>query len=285
MKKIYILIIAFVFVGAIHAEIITDDVGRKVDINTPVNSIVCLSPAHTEMIYWMGKQDLLTAVSTNCDWPSGARKKEKAGSFMTPDVEKIVHLKPGVVISGGGIQKKAISRLEKLGIPVVVLYPMSLTRGIWNDINIIGKLTGDPVIARNKIIEFERAMDSVVSVSDTPLKVYIELWSQPVMAIGKASFINEAVKLAGGKNILYDAKAEYPKISPEEIIKRNPDVILLLYKPEADYLKRGYFMQTNAGRKGNIYVLDDFDMLLRPGPRIPKAIGMLKQIFHKAAMK
>jgi iron complex transport system substrate-binding protein len=285
MKKLMVLSTAVFIACALQATVITDDVGRKVEVNTPVKSIVCLSPAHTEMIYWMGKQDMLLAVSTNCDWPAGARKKEKAGSFMAPDVEKIVHLKPDVVISGGGIQKKAISSLEKLGIPVIVMYPMNLTEGIWGDINILGKLTGDPITARNKIIEFERAMDSVVSASDTPLKVYVELWSQPVMAIGKASFINEAIKLAGGKNILYNAGTEYPKISPEEVIKRNPDVIILLYKPEADYLKREYFLQTSAGRKGNIYVLDNFDMLLRPGPRIPQAIRMLKQIFHKAIMK
>ena len=271
--------------AVIQAVIITDDVGRRVEINTPVSSIVCLSPAHTEMIYWMGKQDLLSAVSTNCDWPAGARKKEKAGSFMTPDVEKIVQLKPGVVISGGGIQKKAISRLEKLGIPVIVMYPMNLTKGIWDDISIIGRLTGDPVMARNKIIEYERALDSVASPSDMPMRVYIELWNQPVMAVGKASFINEAVRLAGGRNILHDAKTEYPKVSPEEIIKRNPEVIILLYKPEADYLKREYFLQTSAGKRGNIYVLDNFDMLLRPGPRIPQGIRILKDIMHKAAMK
>jgi iron complex transport system substrate-binding protein len=285
MKKILYIIAVLAVSVAIHGTVITDDVGRKVEVKTPVESIVCLSPAHTEMIYWMGKQDLLTAVSTNCDWPAGARKKEKTGSFMTPDVEKIVHLKPGVVISGGGIQKKAIARLEKLGIPVIVLYPMNLTKGIWDDITILGKLTGDPVMARNKIIEFERAMDSVAAPSEAPVKVYLELWSQPVMAVGKASYMNEAVKLAGGRNILSDAKTEYPKVSPEEIVKRNPDVIILLYKPETDYLKREYFLQTNAGKKGNIFVMDNFDMLLRPGPRIPQAIKMLKQIFNKAAIK
>lgn len=285
MKKAILLSAALFAAGILQAVIITDDVGRKVEISTPVKSIVCLSPAHTEMIFWMGKQDLLSAVSTNCDWPSGARKKEKAGSFMTPDVEKIVKLRPGVVISGGGIQKKAIARLEKLGIPVIVMYPMDLTRGIWNDINILGILTGDPVAARNRIIEFERAMDSVSAPSETPLKVYLELWSQPVMAVGKASFINEAVRLAGGRNILYDAKTEYPKVSPEEIVKRNPDIIILLYKPETDCLKREYFMQTSAGRKGNIYVMENFDMLLRPGPRIPQAVKMLKRMFQKAESK
>jgi ABC-type Fe3+-hydroxamate transport system substrate-binding protein len=140
-------------------------------------------------------------------------------------------------------------------------------------------------MARNKIIEFERAMDSVAAPSAAPVKVYLELWSQPVMAVGKASYMNEAVKLAGGRNILSEARTEYPKVSPEEIVKRNPDVIILLYKPEADYLKREYFIQTNAGKNGNIFVMDNFDMLLRPGPRIPQAIKMLKQIFQKAALK
>jgi iron complex transport system substrate-binding protein len=285
MRKIYLLTILLFFTAVLNSAVIIDDVGRKVEINTPVNSIVCLSPANTEMIYWMGKQDLLTAVSTNCDWPAGTRQKEKAGSFMEPDVEKIVKLKPDVVISGGGVQKKAIAKLEKLGIPVIVLYPSNLTKGIWADINILGKITGDPVMARNRIIEFERAMDSAAEPADRPLKVYLELWNQPVMAVGKASFINQAVRLAGGRNILGDAKSEYPKVSPEEIIKRNPDVIILLYKPDDDYMNREYFRQTTAGRKGNIFIFENCDVLLRPGPRIPQGIRSLKLEFSKAASR
>ncbi len=284
MKKLF-MITALLYTGFLNAAVFVDDVGRTVNVHTPVYSVVCLSPAHTEMFFWMGLQDKLRAVSTSCDFPDAAKKLPKAGSFMNPDIEKITKLRPDVVISGGGVQKKAIAKLEKMGIPVLVLYPKNIEKGIWDNINMIGRLTGEPVKASKKIREYEKTMSEVIRRDSFQLKVYLEMWNEPVMAVGKSSFINQMLKLGGGKNILADAKSEYPKASPEEIIKRNPDVIILLYKPEKDYMDRPYFKQTNAGKKGNIYVFDNVDIILRPGPRIPLGIKSLRKIIDKAESK
>jgi iron complex transport system substrate-binding protein len=285
MKKLLLIFTMLFSAIILHSEVFTDDVGRKVEVRTPVTSIICLSPAHTEMIFWMGLQDRLMAVSTNCDYPEATKKLAKAGSFMNPDVEKIVSMHPDVVISGGGVQKKAIAKLEELNIPVLVLYPKNVDRDIWNSINTIGRLIDEPVKARNKVIEYERMMDEVTRKDSYELKVYMEMWSEPVMAVGKASFINQMLHLSGGRNIFGTTGSEYPKVSPEEIIKRDPDVIILLYKPEKGYMDRPYFRQTNAGKKGNIYIFDNVDILLRAGPRVPLGIRELRRIMDKAEAK
>lgn len=269
--------------AGLRAEIITDDVGRKVEINAPVISVVCLSPAHTEIIYWLGCGDRLKAVSLSCDFPNEAKKLPKAGTFLSPDIEAIVKLKPDVVISGGGIQKKAISAMEKLGIKVLVMYPRDI-KGIVRDMEIIAGLLGCKDSTR-KINGFIKETASKTAVSGA--RVYAELWGSPAMAVGGESFINDLIEKAGGVNILKDAKSEFPKVSTEEVVKRQPDVIILLYTPEKDFLDRQYFKMTPAGRAGRIYYLkqDELDCVLRPGPRIGKAVKVFEKILGKAVKK
>jgi iron complex transport system substrate-binding protein len=133
-----VLLPLFVFFAFIlYGEIINDDMGRRVEVDTPVESVVSLSPADTEIIFWLGLESHLTAVSLNCDYPLAARNLDTVGSFLNPDIEKIAAYKPDVVISGGGIQKKIMEKLEKLKIPVLVLYPRDIDKGMVKDMTII----------------------------------------------------------------------------------------------------------------------------------------------------
>jgi iron complex transport system substrate-binding protein len=281
---VFISFIFFAFI--LRAEIITDDMGRRVEVNTPVESIVSLSPADTEIIYWLGLESHLTAVSLNCDYPLAVRGLDRVGSFLNPDIEKIAAYKPDVVISGGGIQKKIMKKLEKFKIPVLVLYPRDIDKGMVKDMTIIGGLAGDFSNVKSRIKEYIRYLKDASAAPDArQFRVYMEIWGQPVMAVGGKSFINDELKLAGGKNIFAGSKIEYPKISPEEVVKLNPDVIILLYKPEKNFKDRPYFKLTKAGENNNIYVVEDPDSVLRAGPRIPAGVKQLRDILDRAADK
>ncbi len=267
--------------GVAFAEPIVDDVGRTVNVSVPVKIIVSLSPAHTEIIFMLGQQDKLKAVSVQCDFPEAAKKMEKAGTFLKPDLEKIIRIKPDVVISGGGIQKQTIYELDKLKIPVIVLYPRNIN-AIAADMRVIGRLTGTEKKAglmAGKIEALKQAKTKT-----RILKVYIELWGSPAMSTGGASCINDIVETAGGLNIFKDSASEYPKVSKEEIIKRNPDVIILLYEPEKDYYQRQWFEAVNAGKNKNIFVISekDSDFFLRPGPRVAEGVKKMKEIIAQA---
>ncbi|MEI7641157.1 MAG: cobalamin-binding protein [bacterium] len=279
MKKILLLI--FVLVGGcLNAqEIITDDVGRKVQLTLPVERIVCLSPAHVEMLYAIGAQKTLVAVSKYCDYPVAATKLQKTGDFLNPDVELIVKLNPSLVISGGGIQKKIIYKLEKLKIPVVVLYPKNLN-GISDNIKLLGKLTGREKEAEKIAEKVQKKINAAgVKNEKQKVRVYAELWNSPAMAIGGASFVNELVARAGGINIFSDALSEYPKASKEEIINRDPQVILFFYEPEKGYETRAWIKLTSAGKNKRTYIISkaEQDIILRPGPRSEQGIRILKK--------
>ena len=276
----YVLIILSVLLiilsaTAAYATAITDDVGREVTINTPVSSVVCLSPAHTEMIFWLGLENKLVAVSGQCDYPREALKTEKAGTFLNPDIEKIVKLNPGCVISGGGIQKKAIKALEKLNIPVIVMYPSGVDSVISN-MELLSELLGGGKEAGKKIKKFRN--DFPVA-GENKVRAYLELWGKPAMGVGGSSFINSVISAAGGDNIFGDSVSEYPKVSPEEIVKRNPDVIVMLYDGEGK--DRNDIKLTNAWKNNAVYSLrkDQLDTILRPGPRIIEGIKTLEKLF------
>jgi iron complex transport system substrate-binding protein len=282
--KIFICIaLCLISSTQLFAAVLQDDVGRRVELKTPVSSIVCLSPAHTEMIYWLGCGDKLKAVSENCNYPEQAKNLPKAGNFMYPDIEAIVKIKPEAVISGGGIQKKAIQSLESLGIRVIVLYPRSIN-GIIKDMEILSGILG----CKNneeKIKQFKNSLGAAPA--GKKVKVYAELWGNPAMGIGGNSFLNEVIERAGGENILKDAVSEFPKVSIEEIIKRQPDVIILLYEPESGFMDRQYIKMTPAGKTGRVYSITktDLDCALRPGPRIGRAIEVFRGLIGKGGAR
>jgi len=268
MKRVILFIQFLIFLNNIFAILITDDVKRSIEIKNTIKRIISLSPAHTEIIYFLGAQDKLIAVSENCDFPPDTKNKKKAGTFLNPDIETIVKLKPDIVISGGGIQKKAIKKLEELKIGVIVLYPENIN-GIIKNMELLCKLLDGNC---NKIKEFKSHLK--VKNTKKKIKTYLELWGNPEMAIGGSSFINDIVEFAGGENIFKNTISEYPKISKEEILKKSPEVIILFYEPENNNFILKKF-------KDKIYILqkEKQDIFLRPGPRIIEAINFLYRIY------
>jgi iron complex transport system substrate-binding protein len=276
-KRIGLAILACFFVISSRAEIITDDMGRKTDIILPVKSIISLSPAQTEIVYALGGGGKLRAVSVNCDYPVFALAKEKAGSFANPDIEKILKLNPDVVLANGEMQNKTIKMLEKLHINVMVFCPHNIS-GIQKDIQIIGKLLGNEKTAVQITADMDKTMPDLAQ--KKPVKVYLELWGNPAISIGSGAFLTDIISKAGGINILADAVSSYPKVSPEEVIKRNPDVILLLYAPGTGCMEKSWHNLTKAGRLGKIFEIEEkyMNIVLRPGPRTAEAIKIFRDI-------
>ena len=275
------LLILLLIPAGMTAQTFTDDVGRQVEISTPAGNIVCLSPAHTEMFFDMGLEGHLAAVSAHCDYPAAAKKMKKAGTFMSPDVEMITYLKPSVVISGGGVQKKAIAKLEELGVAVIVLYPRN-HEDIKNNMKKISRICGADEKGAKAAARFEKKMKKALVTRGKKRKVYMEIWNSPLMTAGGSSFLGQAVETAGGGNLFADSASEYPKVSPEEVIKRNPEVVVLLYSPEDDYAQRVYIKNTISGKNGNVFIYHDADILLRPGPRYAEGVGQLSKIIGNA---
>jgi iron complex transport system substrate-binding protein len=236
-------------------------------------TIVSISPAMTEILFALGAGNHLVGVTTFCNYPEPAKKIYKIGDFSNPSVERIVGLKPDLVIVNLPEQMRIKKQLAKLGITVFVSSPNALN-DIYKEIAEIAGLIGK-----------ERAADSLIlymKKNITPFKqpnkkrVYVELSPRPIITIGAHSFLNELLEMAGGKNIFSDLEKDYPVISQEEIIKRDPEIIILLH-PES--IKNRLAWKKIAAIKNNkIYRDINQDHLLRPGPRLVEGFKALKRI-------
>lgn len=235
--------------------------------------IVSLSPAMTEILFAIGAKDNIVGVTTFCDYPEEAKKLYKVGDFSHPSVERIIGLKPDLVIVNLPEQMRVKQALEKLEIKVFLSSPQSLS-DIYREIAAIGVLIKRKNVS-DSLISYMKAHIKQ-SNSKTKKRIYVELAPRPIVTIGSTSFLNELIELAGAKNIFSDLERDYPVVSQETIIKRDPEIILVLH-PE-DIRARIGWREITAIKNGKIIENLNQDHLLRPGPRLVDGFNELKRV-------
>lgn len=235
-----------------------------------------LSPAMTEILFSLGARDNLVGVTTFCDYPEEAKQLYKVGDFSHPSLERIVGMNPDLVIVNLPEQMRIKRALEKLEINVFVSSPQSLN-DIYQEIAAIGELIGRESVA-DSLIDYMQA-NIKQSEFRSKKRVYVELAARPIVTIGSTSFLNELLELVGAKNIFSDLEKEYPIVSQEAIIARNPEVIIVLH-PE-DIGDRIGWKKITAIKNSRIIKNLNPDHLLRPGPRLVNGFNELKRVFSE----
>ena len=208
---------------------------------------ISLAPSTTEILFALGLDDEIVGVSSYCNYPPKAKTKDNVGNFSHPSIEKILSLKPDYIFCTGLEQAPVITELKYMNLKVCVSEPKNI-KELFNSIREIGKIVHKTKEAENIIKDMEIQIEEVsLQVKLIPenkrIKVFIEIFSDPLMTAGKDTFIDELITLAGGINIAHDTKMAYSIFSQEEVIKRNPDCIILTYMEREKPLKlmRGRF--------------------------------------------
>ena len=249
--------------------------------------IISLAPATTEILFALGLNEEIVGVSSFCDYPPAVREKERVGTFSHPNVEKILSLKPDIIFSTGLEQASAVTMLRGLGLKVYVSDPAGIGE-LFYSIKEIGRLTGKDKEANNLIVEMKKEINALTTRrkanhAKTKPKVFIEIWNDPLLTVGKESFINELILMAGGRNIAGDIRRAYVHFSAEEVIYQNPDCIILTYMskmmPLGILKSRPGWQGLNAVRENRVYNDINPDILLRPAPRIIEGLMKLEQKF------
>jgi iron complex transport system substrate-binding protein len=247
---------------------------------------ISLAPSTTEILFALGLNDEIVGVSSYCNYPPEAKKKEKVGNFSQPNIEKIVFLKPDYIFCTGLEQAPIISSLRRLGLKVYVADPSSISQ-ILSSIKDIGKITGKTKEAESLTEKMRKDIEEIslkvkVIPPEKRQKVFLEIWHDPLSTAGIGSFVDELITLAGGINIASDTKRAYSIFSPEEVIKRNPDCIIIAYMASGNAAKsmaaRFGWSDVAAIKNNRVYADIDSDLLLRPGPRVVEA---LKEIHRR----
>lgn len=240
-------------------------------------------------MYKLNLEKQIVGVSTFCNYPLQVKQKTKVGSFSQPSMEKILSLKPDIVFVTRYEQAFVIKQLEQLKLNYLVCAPTNMDT-LFKVIESIAAATNRKKEAQILICEMKQQLSKLKSkIANVPVskrpKVFVEIWHDPLMTVGQDSFIDELVNLAGGINITSDISRAYTYVSPEQVIARNPDFILLGYMLGAveitNIKKRLGWQQITAVKKGNIISDINPDLLLRPGPRLMEGMSALYERLYE----
>lgn len=262
---------------------VADDAGDTARVVLPARRIVSLNPAATELLFAIGAGSDVVGRTAWCDYPPEAKAVPSLGDGINPNLEAIVARKPDLVLLyTSGQNAEAARRLANLGIPALRFRTDSLS-DVSRLARVFGRLTGREPAADSvaRLFEADLASVTVPAPARRPT-VFLLVWDQPPMTVGRGSFLTELIERAGGENVFADVASSSAPVSIEAVAARNPDVILLLGNEPPAFAERPEWQVVRAVREQR-FVRADGSEFSRPGPRAPQAIRRLHAELEHAA--
>jgi iron complex transport system substrate-binding protein len=268
---------------------VVDDYGRAVRIPQPVQRIVSLAPSLTETIYALGLQDRLVGDTDYCDYPPDAQKKTKVGGATNPNLEEIVALHPDLVLLTKNLNRlETVQALDSLGLASYATDAHTVRDIISSTerlADILGVSEAGATIAgdlEHRLSDVQQRLNGVPS-----RRVLFVVWSDPLISVGKETFIGDALRWAGANSIV-DSSQDWPHVSLEEVVRLQPEFLVFAssqsdsVSPTFDAIaERPGWRGLDAVRLRHFAVISD--AVNRPAPRIVSAIEDLARQLHPEA--
>lgn len=263
-----------------------DDTGNVVTLRQPAKRIVSLAPHVTELLYAVGAGGLLVGTVEYSDYPLPAKKIPRVGSHSAFDLERIVALKPDLVmVWQSGTVKSPVEKLRQMGIPIYSSEP-HVIEDIARNMRQLGVLAGTEKAANKASDKF------LAKLSDLKLRyhnkdtvsVFYQIWHEPLMTINGKHMISQLIELCGGRNVFANLSALAPKVNLEAVLAENPEVIVggsvAVANPnwEEDWKK---WPQLRAVKNQNIFYVNP-DHVQRHTPRILQGAEVLCRQIEQA---
>ncbi len=291
MKKLVALLLVLGLALATQYPLtVTDDLGRKVTLAAEPQRIVVMLPSATETLCAIGACEKIVATDKFSDWPPEVKKLPKAGGLYDPNVELIVSLKPDLVIASK--YGKLVERLAKVGIPAYAVKTETY-EDIFKTARKLGLLVNREAEAEALVARIQKevyALESKAAKAKTRPSVYYEIDPTPY-TVGPDSFIGVLIQKARGKNIVPRELGLFPKISPEFVVAKNPEVIILGDAPYGVTLEkiraRPGWDRIRAVKEGRVCELkkEETNVVHRPGPRVAQGLRVLIRCIHPEVLK
>lgn len=271
-------------------RIVTDEVGRRVEIPQPVRRIVSLAPNVTEMIYALGADDRLVGDTDACDVPADAQKKPKVGGPFTPNLEAVVALKPDIVVvaANSGNRKETADALDILHVPTYATNAATV-EDILKSMVDLGEVLGAAEQGRTTAAALRVRLDQLhAKLADAkPARILFVVWQDPLISIGRDTFMADAVRLAGGESII-DTRQGWPHVNLEEVVHLQPEYLVFAPESKSEMTANIATMKSTPGwrdlkavQENRIVVVSD--AFNRPAPRLIDAIEELARQLHPDA--
>ena len=275
-------------VGVTYPLKIKDSYNREVTIDKEPTRIVSIAPNITETIFALGKGDKLVGRTDYCDYPKEVSNITSIGSLTEPNIEKIVELKPDVVIASTHFKKDVLTKLEKMNIKVVVLYGPETFDGVYDTISKVAEVINAKSQADKLVLDMKNKVSSIndkVKDKNKPKVYYVVSYGKMGdFTSGGDTFIGNMIEMAGGNNVASDVKGW--KYSVEKLVEKNPDIIICSKYFDA---KKGIqqtpgYKDLKAVKDGKLIEIDN-NLLDRQGPRVVDGLEALAKIIHPEAFK
>ena len=276
-----ILLALALFAAPARAEIFVDQVGRRVDIPAPPQRIVSLIPSITEIVFALGAGSRVKGVTLYSNEPAAAAELPRVGSYVHPDLEKIISLKPDLCLAArDGNPRHIVDKITELGIQVYSIDPRNLAE-IMESIMLLGKVLDNEEQARGLVQQMQRkiaaAARRVAQAGNRP-RVFFQIDASPLVSAGSNTFIDQLITQAGGVNLAAGPTA-YPRYSWEDILFMQPEVVIIAsmaggYSEEELKAAWRRWPEVPAVRNNRLYVVKA-DLFDRPTPRLADGLELL----------
>lgn len=268
------------------ARTVNDQLGRQMSIPGQPQRLVTLAASLTEIVFALGQGHRVCGVEQFSDYPPAARVLPKIGSYISPDVERILALRPDLCLAiKDGNPRHVVDRLEGLGIPVYAVDPRNL-QGVIDTVIEIGWLLNVGHQAESLAAELSQRLQQinflVKHVQYRP-RVFFQIGTSPIVAVGSHTFLDELISTAGGLN-LTAGKVPYPRFSQEQVLALRPEIIVITSMTRGEVFERvkaawSRWETLPAAQDQKIFLVDS-DIVDRPSPRIFDGLEVLFHLFH-----
>ena len=254
---------------------VVDDSGNTVTLTAPAQRIVSLAPHATELLFAAGAGNQVVGVSEYSDFPAAAKQLPSVGGSGQLDIERIVSLKPDLIVAwSSGNNRRQLARLRKLGLTVFESEPRNF-EAIADSLERLGALVGRDE-GRLHAQQFRQQVQTLEQhyAGRSPVTVFYQIWSAPLMTLNDAHIVSQAIRLCGGVNVFGQLKPLVPTISREAVLTANPDVIIVSDEKGNGLERWRSFKRMQAVASGNLMTIDGGTMN-RAGPRVIEATRTL----------
>ncbi|HTY98433.1 MAG TPA: cobalamin-binding protein [Rhodocyclaceae bacterium] len=279
MRTLAALLLLCAFPMARADILVRDDTGAQVRLPAPARRVISLAPHITEDLFAIGAGDRLVGTVEFSNYPEAAKRVRRIGGYGEADLEAIAALKPDLVVAWqSGNAPAQLEKLRGLGIPVYVSEPDRI-EDVAAMLDRLGELTGTAPAAKAAAAAFRQRLAALRDrYGGRPkVRVFYEVWHQPLMTVGGRQIISDAIRLCGGDNVFGQLEALAPAVSEEAVIAADPEAIVASGMDEArpEWLDRWRrWPAMTAVARGNLFFVPP-DLIQRHTPRLLDGTEML----------
>jgi iron complex transport system substrate-binding protein len=261
--------------------VLIDEFGDSLRAGRPFARIVSLDPTITEILFAIGAGDKLVGRSHWDAWPAAALRLPDLGPGIRPNVEAVLATRPDLVLLYASQDNRGAARQLRAAGVATAAFKVDQIDAFRRVTLLLGRLSGDTAAARLTVDTVERSLERVraLTAGRPRPKVLIPAWDTPLVVIGGGSFVSQVVSIAGGENVYGASPERSPQVTLEDVVRRDPDVILIGPERRQRYLTHPRWRTLRAVREGRVLSMDTA-LVWRASTRLGEAAASIARLLH-----